>query len=136
MRATSSIWCSWERSPHARPSTCALRARARQRACTRSRQSLRGLLAGPEAEIDVRPQLEIHTDDVRCSHGATAGKLDESVLFYLLSRGLDADTAQQLLKWAFLADVVAKIDIPDLKRSVERVLAGRIEVATELQELL
>jgi Fe-S cluster assembly protein SufD len=103
---------------------------------TDSRQSLRGLLAGPEAEIDVRPQLEIHTDDVRCSHGATAGKLDESVLFYLLSRGLDADTAQQLLKWAFLADVVAKIDIPDLKRSVERALAGRIEVATELQELL
>jgi Fe-S cluster assembly protein SufD len=103
---------------------------------TDSRQSLRGLLAGPEAEIDVRPQLEIHTDDVRCSHGATAGKLDESVLFYLLSRGLDPDTAQQLLKWAFLADVVAKIDIPDLKRSIERALAGRIDVAAELQELL
>lgn len=101
-----------------------------------SRQSLRGLLAGPEAEIDVRPQLEIHTDDVRCSHGATAGKLDESVLFYLLSRGLDPDTAQQLLKWAFLADVVAKIDIPDLKRSIERALAGRIDVAADLKELL
>jgi len=103
---------------------------------TDSRQSLRGLLAGPEAEIDVRPQLEIHTDDVRCSHGATAGKLDESVLFYLLSRGLDPDIAQQLLKWAFLADVVAKIDIPELKRSIERALAGRIDVAADLQELL
>jgi Fe-S cluster assembly protein SufD len=103
---------------------------------TDSRQSLRGLLAGAEAEIDVRPQLEIHTDDVRCSHGATAGKLDESVLFYLLSRGLDPDTAQQLLKWAFLADVVAKIDIPDLKRSIERALAGRIDVAADLKELL
>ena len=55
---------------------------------TDSRQSLRGLLAGPEAEIDVRPQLEIYTDDVRCSHGATAGKLDDNMLFYLLSRGL------------------------------------------------
>jgi Fe-S cluster assembly protein SufD len=103
---------------------------------TDSRQSLRGLLAGPEAEIDVRPQLQIHTDDVRCSHGATAGKLDESVLFYLLSRGLDRDTAQQLLKWAFLADVVAKIDIPELKRSIERALAGRIDVAANLKELL
>jgi Fe-S cluster assembly protein SufD len=103
---------------------------------TDSRQSLRGLLAGPEAEIDLRPQLEIHTDDVRCSHGATAGKLDDSVLFYLLSRGLDPDTAQQLLKWAFLADVVAKIDIPDLKRSIERALAGRIDVAADLKELL
>jgi Fe-S cluster assembly protein SufD len=103
---------------------------------TDSRQSLRGLLAGPEAEIDVRPQLEIHTDDVRCSHGATAGKLDESVLFYLLSRGLDPATAQQLLKWAFLADVVAKIDIPELKRSIELALAGRIDVAADLKELL
>jgi Fe-S cluster assembly protein SufD len=103
---------------------------------TDSRQSLRGLLAGPEAEIDVRPQLEIHTDDVRCSHGATAGKLDDAVLFYLLSRGLAPDTAQQLLKWAFLADVVAKIDIPDLKRSIERALAGRIDVAADLKELL
>jgi Fe-S cluster assembly protein SufD len=103
---------------------------------TDSRQSLRGLLAGADAEIDLRPQLEINTDDVRCSHGATAGKLDESVLFYLLSRGLDADTAQQLLKWAFLADVVGKIDIPDLRRSIERVLAGRIDVAQDLKELL
>lgn len=101
-----------------------------------SRQSLRGLLAGPDAEIDVRPQLEIHTDDVRCSHGATAGKLDDSVLFYLLSRGLDPDTAQQLLKWAFLADVVAKIEIPELKRDIERALAGRIDVAADLKELL
>ncbi|MDE2052686.1 MAG: SufD family Fe-S cluster assembly protein, partial [Gammaproteobacteria bacterium] len=73
---------------------------------TDSRQSLRGLLAGPEAEIDVRPQLEIYTDDVRCSHGATAGKLDESMLFYLLSRGLSPEVAQRLLKWAFLEDVV------------------------------
>jgi Fe-S cluster assembly protein SufD len=101
-----------------------------------SRQSLRGLLAGAEAEIDLRPQLQIHTDDVRCSHGATAGKLDEAVLFYLLSRGLDPDTAQQLLKWAFLADVVAKIDIPELKSSIERALAGRLDVAADLKELL
>jgi len=103
---------------------------------TDSRQSLRGLLAGPEAEIDVRPQLEIHTDDVRCSHGATAGKLDDAVLFYLLSRGLEPDTAQQLLKWAFLADVVGKIDIPELKRSVELALAGSIDVAADLKDLL
>ena len=58
---------------------------------TDSRQSLRGLLAGPEAEIDVRPQLEIYTDEVRCSHGATAGKLDDDMLFYLLSRGLSPE---------------------------------------------
>ena len=98
-----------------------------------SRQSLRGLLAGAEAEIDVRPQLEIHTDDVRCSHGATAGKLDEKMLFYLLSRGLDRETAQRLLKWAFLADVVGKIDVPELRRQIERSLAGQLNEAAALK---
>jgi Fe-S cluster assembly protein SufD len=93
---------------------------------TDSRQSLRGLLAGPEAEIDVRPQLEIHTDEVRCSHGATAGKLDDNMLFYLLSRGLEPEVAQQLLKWAFLEDVVAKIAVPELRRQVEERLGQQL----------
>jgi Fe-S cluster assembly protein SufD len=96
---------------------------------TDSQQSLRGLLAGPDAEIDVRPQLEIYTDDVRCAHGATAGKLDEDMLFYLLSRGIDAATAQRLLKWAFLEDVVAKIEVPELRRQIEQSLAGQMHEA-------
>jgi Fe-S cluster assembly protein SufD len=103
---------------------------------TDSQQSLRGLLAGPDAEIDVRPQLEIYTDDVRCAHGATAGKLDDNMLFYLLSRGIDAETAQRLLKWAFLEDVVAKIEVPELRRQIERSLAGQMQEAAELKELL
>ena len=93
---------------------------------TDSRQSLRGLLAGPEAEIDVRPQLEIHTDEVRCSHGATAGKLDGDMLFYLLSRGLPPEVAQRLLKWAFLEDVVARIGVPELRRDIEKRLALQV----------
>lgn len=101
-----------------------------------SSQSLRGLLAGPEAEIDVRPQLEIYTDEVRCSHGATAGKLDENMLFYLLSRGLAPETAQRLLKWAFLEDVVSKMGVPQLRRQVEESLAGRVEHADVLKEFL
>ena len=100
-----------------------------------SQQSLRGLLAGPEAEIDVRPQLEIYTDEVRCSHGATTGKLDEQMLFYLLSRGLDRDTAQRLLKWAFLEDAIASIEVPELRRQIELALAGALEDET-LKELL
>jgi Fe-S cluster assembly protein SufD len=100
---------------------------------TDSRQSLRGLLAGSDAEIDVRPQLEIYTDDVRCNHGATAGKLDDNMLFYLLSRGLDRETAQRLLKWAFLEDVVAKIDVPELRRQIEQSLAGQLDVAAVLK---
>jgi Fe-S cluster assembly protein SufD len=100
---------------------------------TDSRQSLRGLLAGTDAEIDVRPQLEIYTDDVRCSHGATAGKLDDNMLFYLLSRGLDRETAQRLLKWAFLEDVVAKIEVPELRRQIEQSLAGQLNEAAALK---
>ena len=103
---------------------------------TDSQQSLRGLLAGPEAEIDVRPQLEIYTDDVRCAHGATAGKLDEDMLFYLLSRGIEAATAQRLLKWAFLEDVVARFEVPELRRQIERSLAGQLQEAAELKEYL
>jgi Fe-S cluster assembly protein SufD len=103
---------------------------------TDSRQSLRGLLAGKEAEIDVRPQLEIYTDDVKCSHGATAGKLDDTMLFYLLSRGIDRETAQRLLKWAFLEDVVAKIAVPELRKQIELSLAGQLEDASALKEML
>lgn len=103
---------------------------------TDSRQSLRGLLSGPQAEVDVRPQLEIYTDDVRCSHGATAGKLDDTMLFYLLSRGIDRDTAQQLLKWAFLEDVVARIAIPELRKQIEASLAGQMQETAALKELI
>ncbi len=101
-----------------------------------SRQSLRGLLAGAQAEIDVRPQLEIYTDDVRCNHGATAGKLDDAMLFYLLSRGIDRDTALQLLKWAFLEDVVARISIPELRKHIEASLAGQMQETAALKELI
>jgi len=103
---------------------------------TDSRQSLRGLLAGKEAEIDVRPQLEIYTDDVKCSHGATAGKLDDTALFYLLSRGIDRETALKLLKWAFLEDVVSKIAVPELRKQIEQSLAGQLQDVGELKELL
>ncbi len=103
---------------------------------TDSRQSLRDLLAGPEAEIDVRPQLEIHTDEVRCAHGATAGMLDETMLFYLLSRGLSPEVAQRLLKWAFLEDVVSRIELPDLRRRIEVEIAGQMSEAASLKELL
>lgn len=103
---------------------------------TDSYQSLRGLLAGTQAEIDVRPQLEIHTDDVRCAHGATAGKLDEAMLFYMLSRGLEPETAQRLLKWAFLEDVVSKIEVPELRKQIEQSLAGQLHETAVLEELL
>jgi Fe-S cluster assembly protein SufD len=101
-----------------------------------SAQSLKGLIAGSEAEIDLRPQLEINTDEVRCSHGATTGKLDDTMLFYLLSRGITPEVAQRLLKWAFITDVVAKIDVPALRTHVQRSLASHMQDAQSLEELL
>ena len=78
---------------------------------SQSQQSCRGLLLSPTAEIDTRPQLEIHTDEVKCAHGATTGRLDPDMLFYMLSRGLDRETAQSLLVFAFLADVLTGMSV-------------------------
>jgi len=66
-----------------------------------AQQSSRNLLLSPHAEIDVKPQLEIYADDVKCSHGATVGQLDEAEIFYLRSRGINAATARALLLRGF-----------------------------------
>lgn len=91
-----------------------------------SDQSLRCLIAGEQAEADVRPQLEIYTDAVRASHGATVGKLDADMQFYLASRGIEPAVADALLKWAFIADVLTQIEPPELRIDVERRLAARL----------
>lgn len=100
-----------------------------------SDQSLKALLAGTEAEADVRPQLEIYIDEVRASHGATVGKLDEQMRFYLLSRGLDPATADALLKWAFVEDMVARIALPALRHQVEDVMAAQLHTVIDTTEL-
>jgi Fe-S cluster assembly protein SufD len=91
-----------------------------------ARQSLRGLIEGARAEIDLRPRLTINIDDVRAQHGATTGQLDENLLFYLLARGIDRKTARALLKWAFLGDVLRAIDLPALRSAAERSAAGQL----------
>jgi Fe-S cluster assembly protein SufD len=91
-----------------------------------SQQSCRGLLLSPGAEIDTRPQLEIHADEVRCSHGATTGRLDPDMLFYMLSRGLDRDTAQSLLVYAFLADVLTGMSVASARAAIENALIAQL----------
>ncbi|MGH8806728.1 MAG: Fe-S cluster assembly protein SufD [Noviherbaspirillum sp.] len=85
-------------------------------------QSNRNLLLSEGAEIDTKPQLEIYADDVKCSHGATVGQLDESQLFYLRSRGVDAAAARQLLVHAFAAEIIDQIAIPALRDRLEQVV--------------
>src|SRR5690606_11200866 len=62
------------------------------------------LLLSRQAEADARPELEIYADDVKCAHGATVGRIDESALFYLRSRGIGEERARNLLTWAFAAE--------------------------------
>ncbi len=98
-------------------------------------QSLRSLLAGPGCEANLRPQLEIYTDDVRASHGATAGTVDEAMRFYLMSRGLDSEAAGAILKWAFLEDGLSRIELPELRRYAEEVVARRIGLLALHEEM-
>jgi Fe-S cluster assembly protein SufD len=94
---------------------------------SQARQSLRGLIEGDGAEIDLRPRLEILTDEVKAAHGATTGRLDEDLLFYMLARGIDRQTARALLKWAFLSDVLREIELPALRAEAERLAAGQLQ---------
>lgn len=92
-------------------------------------QSLGSLLLSPHAEADARPELEIENDDVRCSHGATIGQLDEAALFYLRSRGLGADEARALLVFAFADDVLATLPRAALREHLEQRLRARLGTA-------
>ena len=87
-------------------------------------QSIRNLLLSPLAELNARPQLEIHVDDVRCRHGATTGTLDPAQLFYLLSRGLDEAEARRLLTFAFCQDVLAGIPLAEFRDFAATQVAG------------
>lgn len=81
------------------------------------------LLLSQGAEMDTKPELEIYADDVKCSHGATTGQMDEGPLFYLRSRGLDEASARMLLVQAFVNEAVDKI----ADESVRDEVRGRAE---------
>jgi Fe-S cluster assembly protein SufD len=72
-------------------------------------QMNQALLLSPDAEMNSKPQLEIYADDVKCSHGATTGALDDDQLFYLRSRGIAAAGARKMLVRAFLAEALDPI---------------------------
>lgn len=76
------------------------------------------ILLSPDAEMDTKPELEIYADDVKCSHGATTGQLDEEPVFYLRSRGLSEKQARELLIQAFVDEVVDKIVDEEIQASV------------------
>jgi Fe-S cluster assembly protein SufD len=92
---------------------------------TDGKQSNNNLLLSPNARVDTKPQLEIFADDVKCTHGATVGRLDEVAMFYLNSRGIGPELARMLLTYAFAADVLETIELDALKKGLEGMVLAR-----------
>lgn len=90
-------------------------------------QSNKNLLLSNDARVDTKPQLEIFNDDVKCSHGATVGQLEEEELFYLLSRGLSEPLARNLLTYGFAEEVINKIKIESIKKQLDEAVLNRLD---------
>jgi Fe-S cluster assembly protein SufD len=92
---------------------------------TDGKQTNNTLLLSDKAKIDTKPQLEIFADDVKCTHGATVGRLDEQALFYMKSRGVSRALARRLLTYAFAADVLETIEQNSVREELERMTLKR-----------
>ena len=103
---------------------------------TSSAQDFRNLLLAPAAEADTRPQLEIHNEDVKCSHGASTGRLDPNMLFYLASRGLDPATARGLLTYAFVIDLLKAVPVAALTEALAQRIAGALPERDLIKEFI
>jgi Fe-S cluster assembly protein SufD len=93
---------------------------------TDAKQTNRNLLLSDGARVDTKPQLEIFADDVKCTHGATVGRLDEIALFYTRSRGVPASAAERLLTYAFAAEVIEEVALEPVRLELERLVLERL----------
>ena len=94
---------------------------------TNAKQTNRNLVLSEQALINTKPQLEIFADDVKCTHGATVGQLNEEEMFYLRSRGIGAALARQMLIRAFANDAIERITVPSVRAHLEQLLTQRFE---------
>jgi Fe-S cluster assembly protein SufD len=95
---------------------------------TDSKQTNHNVLVSPHAQADSQPQLEIHADDVKCTHGSTVGPLDERAVHYLRSRGLDAEGARRLLTYGFAAEILGRMDVAPLRERLDGLVRARLGV--------
>jgi len=93
---------------------------------TDAKQTNRALLLSDRATIDTKPQLEIFADDVKCTHGATVGNLDQLAAFYLRSRGINEVLARKILTYAFAAEVLEEIPYEQVRTTLEGVVMNRL----------
>lgn len=97
-------------------------------------QNNANLLLSDDAEIDTKPELEIYADDVKCTHGATVGQLDQNMLFYLRSRAIDEETARSLLTYAFADELISNISFAPIRNRLERLVIGQLPDAALIRE--
>jgi Fe-S cluster assembly protein SufD len=93
---------------------------------TDAKQTNRNLLLSDLAKVDTKPQLEIFADDVKCTHGATVGRLDDTALFYARSRGIPQDSAERLLTYAFAAEVIEEVALEPVRDELDRLVLDRL----------
>lgn len=99
---------------------------------TDANQSNKNLLLSNDARVDTKPQLEIYNDDVKCTHGATVGQLEDEEIFYLLSRGLEPKLATNLLTYGFAEEIINKIEIASIKAELDEAVLNRLQVNLEM----
>ena len=100
---------------------------------TDAKQSNMNLLLSDHAQIDTKPQLEIFTSDVRCTHGATIGQIDKEAMFYLQCRGVPKDAARSMLTYAFAGESLGQIKVEALRNEMQAVLLQRLPHGEMLQ---
>ena len=96
---------------------------------TDAQQTNKNLLLSSEAQIDTKPQLEIYADDVKCTHGAAVGQLDDDELFYLESRGINPSLAKNMLTYGFAEEVIERIKIDSIKRELDEAVLNRLHTS-------
>jgi Fe-S cluster assembly protein SufD len=100
---------------------------------TDAKQTNRNLLLSDDAQIDTKPQLEIYADDVKCTHGATIGQVEESALFYMRSRGIGEAEARRLLLMAFAGQCLERIQCDAVREYLETVVRQWLPAGTGMQ---
>jgi Fe-S cluster assembly protein SufD len=94
---------------------------------TDAKQTNKNLLLSEDATVDTKPQLEIYADDVKCTHGATIGQLNEESIFYLRARGIGADTARRMLIHAFAGEIIERIRYAPAREELDKAVWDRLE---------
>jgi len=103
---------------------------------TDAKQTNQSLILSEHAQVESKPQLEIFADDVKCTHGATVGQIDDDAIFYLRTRGLCAETARSLLVYAFAREIIDLVRVEPLRAQLDNWIIGRLPQGRMLREKL